>query len=113
MGASLANKVNRVSLNWPLSAQSKSAFFNRKGLHHELWQQPNRTVNDDAWSFNSQCSSQWDGMRHFGYQKEELFYNGVTLDQIHGVDAQGEKSTIIGIQGKLSSSVFLVYVLAL
>jgi hypothetical protein len=29
-----------------------------------------RVVNDDIWTFNSQVSSQWDGLRHFAYQKE-------------------------------------------
>jgi hypothetical protein len=33
-----------------------------------------------------------DGLRHFAYQKEAKFYNGVTLDNIHT-----EKSTINGI----------------
>jgi hypothetical protein len=28
-----------------------------------------------------------DGLRHFAYQKEAIFYNGVTLDDIHGEDA--------------------------
>lgn len=31
---------------------------------------------------NSQKSSQWDGHRHFAYQKEQLFYNGVTPEEI-------------------------------
>lgn len=36
-----------------------------------------------------------DGLRHFAYQKEKMFYNGVTLDDIHG-----ESSTNVnGIQG--------------
>lgn len=87
-------------MNWPLTAQGKTAFYNRKTFHHDLWKQPNRIVNDDVWTFNSQCSSQWDGLRHFGYQKEEVFYNGVTLDQIHGTAADGTKSSVIGIQGE-------------
>lgn len=59
------------------------------------------TVNDDVWTFNSQVSTQWDGLRHFGYQKEKLFYNGVTMKQIHGCGLEaGKKSTVNGIQGK-------------
>lgn len=27
-------------------------------------------------SFNTQCSSQWDSLRHFAYQEEQKFYNG-------------------------------------
>jgi hypothetical protein len=51
---------------------------------------PPRVVVDDTWSFNSQVSSQWDGLRHFGYQKERLFYGGVTPEEIVG-DAAGTK----------------------
>ena len=35
-----------------------------------------------------------DGLRHFAYQKEQRFYNGVTLEQIHG------ESNVNGIHGK-------------
>ncbi len=64
------------------------------------------TVNDDIWTFNSQSTSQWDGLRHFGYQKEKLFYNGVTQDDIHGEDENGQKlSSINGIQGRFHLAV--------
>ncbi|OIW30077.1 hypothetical protein CONLIGDRAFT_654392 [Coniochaeta ligniaria NRRL 30616] len=88
----------RVSLNWPLDAQSKGSFFARKLFHQELFAKAARTVNDDVWTFNSQVSSQWDGLRHFAYQKEKKFYNGVTMDAIHGTDSCGNKSTVNGIQ---------------
>ena len=101
-------------MNWPLNAQTKSgkAFFGRQLFHQDLIHKAPRIVNDDEWSFNSQVSSQWDGLRHFAYQKEEKFYNGVTLEDIHGKGfvkpAAGEKkwtttrdgsSSILGIQG--------------
>lgn len=46
-------------------------------------------------SFNTQCSSQWDGFRnshltnlthlgHWAYQANGKFYNGVTKDDIEG-----------------------------
>lgn len=67
-----------------------------------------RIVNDDVWTFNTQVSSQWDGLRHFAYQKEEKFYNGVTLENIHvdgfekgKITSDGE-TTVLGIQGALS-----------
>ncbi|KAI2641596.1 hypothetical protein GGS26DRAFT_9678 [Hypomontagnella submonticulosa] len=88
---------HRISLNWPLDAQPQQAFFARKVFHQELFQKPPRIVNDDIWTFNSQVSTQWDGLRHFAYQREALFYNGVTLEDIHGVDADGKKSTVNGI----------------
>lgn len=74
----------RVNLDWPLDAQGDLPFFGRQEFHKNVYQKPPRIVNDDVWTFNTQSSSQWDGFRHFGYQKEARFYNNVTLDQIHG-----------------------------
>ncbi|ROW02772.1 hypothetical protein VSDG_01889 [Cytospora chrysosperma] len=91
-------KGTRVSLNWPLDAQGdESGYFQRKLFHQELFQKAPRVVNDDIWTFNSQVSSQWDGFRHFGYQKEAVFYNGVTLEDIHGKGPDGRKTTVNGI----------------
>ncbi|KAK8161060.1 hypothetical protein BKA80DRAFT_332886 [Phyllosticta citrichinensis] len=77
----------RISLNWPLDAQGDTPFFGRQVFHQHVYQKPPRIVHDNVWTFNSQCSSQWDGLRHFGYQKEQLFYNGVTVEQISGEGA--------------------------
>jgi len=74
----------RISLNWPLDAQGDIPFFSRQAFHKNVYQKPPRIVNDDVWTFNTQSSSQWDGLRHFAYQKAEKFYNGVTLEDIHG-----------------------------
>ncbi|KAI1080648.1 hypothetical protein F5B20DRAFT_538437 [Whalleya microplaca] len=87
----------RVSLNWPMDAQPTSAFLERQLFHQELIRKPGRTVNDDVWTFNSQISSQWDGLRHFAYQKEQQFYNGVTMDDIHAVSEDGKRATVNGI----------------
>jgi hypothetical protein len=94
-----ANIHARVSLNWTLDAQSKGSFFARKLFHQELFAKHPRTVNDDIWTFNTQVSSQWDGLRHFAYQKEKKFYNGVTMEDIHSTDSNGDKTTVNGIQG--------------
>ncbi|KAF2203401.1 hypothetical protein GQ43DRAFT_454467 [Delitschia confertaspora ATCC 74209] len=83
----------RVSLNWPLDAQSSIPFFNRQAFHKHVYAKPPRCVNDDVWTFNTQSSSQWDGFRHFGYQKEKQFYNGITMEDIHGE----ESSNVNGI----------------
>ncbi|KAI1358266.1 hypothetical protein F5Y08DRAFT_322220 [Xylaria arbuscula] len=90
----------RISLNWPLDAQAQDkTFFSRAALHRELIAKPPRTVNDDVWTFNTQVSTQWDGLRHFGYQDARLFYNGVAQEDIHRVDPEtGERSTVLGIQ---------------
>ncbi|KAI1776402.1 hypothetical protein F4818DRAFT_379416 [Hypoxylon cercidicola] len=88
---------HRISLNWPLDAQPESSFFQRQVFHQELIRKDPRVVNDDVWTFNSQVSTQWDGLRHFAYQRERLFYNGVTMEDIHGVGADGKKTTVNGI----------------
>lgn len=36
-----------------------------------------------------------DGLRHFAYQKEQKFYNGITLEDIHGDHA----TNVNGIHG--------------
>lgn len=102
----------RISLNLSLSLQtpSQKSFFNRALFHQEMVHKAPRIVNDDIWTFNTQISSQWDGLRHFAYQKEARFYNGVTLDEIHGEGfksgdtTKDSKSTILGIQGSCSES---------
>ncbi|KAI0024542.1 hypothetical protein F4780DRAFT_607489 [Xylariomycetidae sp. FL0641] len=75
----------RISLNLPLDAQSEqeAAFFGRERFVQTLLAKPPRCVNDDVWSFNSQVASQWDGLRHFAYQRARRFYGGVTMEQIH------------------------------
>jgi hypothetical protein len=102
-----ADQPLSISLNWPLSAQtpSQKSFFNRALFHQEIIHKAPRIVNDDIWTFNTQVSSQWDGLRHFGYQKECVFYNGVTLEDIHGsgfekgVTTEDGGTTRNGIQG--------------
>ncbi|KAJ9662230.1 hypothetical protein H2201_006160 [Coniosporium apollinis] len=91
----------RISLNWPLDAQKDIPFFGRQVFHQHMYNKPPRVVNDDVWTFNSQSSSQWDGLRHFAYQKEAKFYNGVTMDDIHaegsvvnGIGAWSEKGIV-------------------
>ncbi|KAI9721095.1 MAG: hypothetical protein M1812_002576 [Candelaria pacifica] len=91
----------RISLNWPLDAQGEIPFFGRDAFHKQVFHKGDRTVNDDTWTFNTQSSSQWDGLRHFAYQKEKLFYNGVTMEDIHadnsvvnGIHAWAEKGIV-------------------
>ena len=49
--------MHRISLNWPLDAQSKPG-FGRQVLHKNVYQKAPRIVNDDVWTFNTQSSSQ-------------------------------------------------------
>ncbi|KXJ90656.1 hypothetical protein Micbo1qcDRAFT_184043 [Microdochium bolleyi] len=88
---------SRVGLDWALSdnAISGKPFYSRQGFKLDVVRHPGAGCgNDDVWTFNPQASSQWDGLRHVGFAKEQLFYNGVTMDQIHGVDRDGNKSTV-------------------
>ncbi|KAI1108014.1 hypothetical protein F5Y14DRAFT_457511, partial [Nemania sp. NC0429] len=89
-----------ISLNWPLNAQQhEKTYFQRAAFHQALLDKHPRIVNDDVWTFNSQVSTQWDGLRHFGYQEAGLFYGGRCQADIHGVDeGTGARSTVLGIQ---------------
>lgn len=83
-----------------MNAQSQGSFFARKLFHQELIGKAPRAVNDDIWTFNTQVSSQWDGLRHYAYQKEKKFYNGVTMDDIHNTHGNCSNPTVNGIQGE-------------
>lgn len=60
----------RVSLDWSLNKPSHPSFdrpsFGWELQHRKTPDGTPRTVNDDALNFNTQCSSQWDGFRHYG-----------------------------------------------
>lgn len=87
----------RFSLNWELNALGSHTMINRQSFEMKQWNKAPRVVNDDVWTFNSQASTQWDGLRHFAYQKEKMFYNGRTLDDFF--DESGKvKSTVNGIE---------------
>jgi hypothetical protein len=78
-----------------MDAQDDTPSFNRQPFKKEVYQKKPRIVHDDVWTFNTQSSTQWDGFRHFGYQKEEVFYNGATVGDI-------EKGNVLGIGGMFS-----------
>jgi len=90
----------RVSLDWDLDKPSHP-FFGRQIFYHHIHSKAPRTVNDDILLFNTQCSTQWDGLRHFGYQDAKKFYGGVTQDDIAssnvlGINVWVEKGGIVG-----------------
>ena len=57
----------RVSLDLPLDKLA-FPFFGRQPLRHEIRRrgEEGRVVNDDVLEMNTQGSSQWDGLRHYG-----------------------------------------------
>lgn len=65
----------RISLDLPLDTPSHPA-FDRQRFHHEILHKAPMTMNDDAISINTQSSTQWDGFRHYGYQRAKQFYGG-------------------------------------
>ncbi|KAJ0361873.1 hypothetical protein COL154_006609 [Colletotrichum chrysophilum] len=112
---------DRVSLDWSLTNPSQPSFdrapFESKLVNRTHPNGEKRTVNDDILHFNTQCSSQWDGFRHYGqqdmnkdqaanasdegYQKAKRYYNNTTQDDLEnpekiGIDAWVEKGGIVG-----------------
>ncbi|KAH7252910.1 hypothetical protein MRS44_015912 [Fusarium solani] len=90
----------RVSTDWPLNRMSRPC-FGRAPFEHNIKTKAPRAVNDDTLTFNTQSSSQWDGFRHYAYQKEKLWFNGKTLDDIlsttvNGTQAWVERGGIVG-----------------
>ncbi|KAL3418176.1 hypothetical protein PVAG01_09891 [Phlyctema vagabunda] len=85
----------RFSLNWSMS-KPETPGFGRSHFPfcHTIHEAPSgMLILDDSITFNTQRSSQWDGLRHFAYQKEQLFYQGVTKQQI-----LEPGSSILGLQ---------------
>ncbi|OCK84665.1 hypothetical protein K432DRAFT_389370 [Lepidopterella palustris CBS 459.81] len=79
----------RVGLDFPINHLAKPT-HNRRGYKHTIvWKEP-RTVHDDELEFNTQNSSQWDGLRHYGYQREKVWYNGIKQPQISGPNSTSE-----------------------
>jgi len=74
-----------INLNLPLNKQVSRLTLDRQGLEHTIIIQEGKQHIDDHVAFNTQMSTQWDGLRHFPYkdwpEKGQLsFYNGQSLD---------------------------------
>lgn len=84
----------RVSLDWYLNLPTFPSFgrppFGWKIENRAHPDGTKRTVNDDFLNINTQSSSQWDGFRHYGYQKRKVYYGGRTQGDV-------EESEVIGI----------------
>jgi len=88
----------RISLNAPLDFQGDLPLFGRQIFHKHVYQKKPRIVHDDTWTFNTQSSSQWDGLRHFGYQKAARFYNDVSVEDVAGTGPKGKDNpSVLGI----------------
>ncbi|KAJ3536863.1 hypothetical protein NM208_g6540 [Fusarium decemcellulare] len=74
----------RVSLDYPLNAV-KDPGHNRIPLAHKFKDlRPIVVGLDEEITINTQTSSQWDGLRHWAHQGSQLYYNGLTHEEICG-----------------------------
>lgn len=78
----------RISTDWALDSMSTPC-FGRPALQHTIKHKAPRTVNDDELVFNTQSSSQWDGFRHYGYQKEKIYFNGKSQEDVMNTHVNG------------------------
>ena len=76
---------------------AKTGVVGRKPFEFNQYAKLPRVVCDDTWTMNSQCSTQWDGLRHWAYQSTGQFYNGNTLKDFFNED-RSMKSNVLGIQ---------------
>ena len=81
--ARLVEKGQVFAMNWELE-QPHPPLFNRSTLRHTIHRRRKNVFDDLYDNFNTQSSSQWDGLRHFGHRLYG-FYNGVTEDEITGI----------------------------
>lgn len=69
-----------ISLNWTMAPLEKG-LLGRKSFQHNVIDLKKSHMGihafDDETFFNTQGSSQWDSLVHFGHQATGLFYNGV------------------------------------
>ncbi|KAL4805230.1 putative cyclase-domain-containing protein [Aspergillus unguis] len=73
-----------VSLNWPLE-NIRDPGHNRNPIEHRFLDlKPHLVGHDDEITINTQTSSQWDGLRHWAFQGNGLYYNGLTHEEISG-----------------------------
>lgn len=80
----------RIGLDWALEQMDYTGGF-RETLKHEIFE-IGKCMNDDRITLNTQTSSQWDGLRHWGFD-DGRFYNGFTQNEI-----LENKTSKLGIQ---------------
>ncbi|PWY67939.1 hypothetical protein BO70DRAFT_390430 [Aspergillus heteromorphus CBS 117.55] len=93
-------RTRRVSTDWPFDRIATPAVGRAAFVQAILTHAP-EAVNDESLQFNPHSSSQWDGLRHYGYQEQALYFKGRTLDDLlttkgNGIHAWVEKGGIVG-----------------
>ena len=82
--AKLARQGKVFALNWELELPSPPLFY-RESMRHTIKQLRSNAHDDLYDNFNTQSSTQWDGLTHYGH-RQYGFYSGVTPEQITGRD---------------------------
>ncbi|KAF8971172.1 putative cyclase-domain-containing protein [Flammula alnicola] len=81
------------SLNWELH-KPFPAGYQRKGLEHRVFQmtavKATYTVDDEV-SMNTQCGSQWDGLKHWSYYETGQIYNDLPVSEVLDLQAGSGK----------------------
>ena len=81
--AGLVRKGRTFGLNWDLELPSPP-LWGREALRHTIKGRETFGRDDLYDNFNTQTSSQWDGLTHVGSARHGGFYNGVTKEMAHG-----------------------------
>ncbi|CDH53734.1 cyclase protein [Lichtheimia corymbifera JMRC:FSU:9682] len=77
------------SLNWHLESPSPP-LFNRTSIQHHIRDRGSSKKFDDVYdNFNTQSSTQFDGLRHVCHMSSGRFYNNVSADDIVGPNSTG------------------------
>jgi hypothetical protein len=79
------------AMNWELELPHPP-LFNRQVLQHTIHRRRHNVHDDIYQNFNTQSSTQWDGLTHYGHP-EHGFYNGV-----QEADVTGQPGTRNGIE---------------
>ncbi|KAG2221949.1 hypothetical protein INT45_010473 [Circinella minor] len=71
------------SLNWNLESPNPP-LFNRSRINHQIRDRTGegKRFDDVYHDFNTQTSSQWDGLRHVCHKDSSIFYNNVPVSDI-------------------------------
>jgi hypothetical protein len=94
----------RINCDLPLTVPEHPLFGRKKFEQKKILKTP-RVVFDDEWHFNSQGSSQWDGLRHYAHQETGEFYGGVRAKEILNPDEARRKDALgIGAWSKVRIS---------
>ena len=81
--ARLVRTGRTFALNWDLELPNPP-LFGREVLRHTIKGKETLGRDDVYDNFNTQSSSQWDGLTHVGNKAHRSFYNGVTTEMAHG-----------------------------